>query len=77
MSENENPYAPGQYAKGDDVRVANNSRDAVALVFEGFKPVTAEAVVADEPKVVETPTPTPVAPRPVAPRKPSQEDNQS
>jgi hypothetical protein len=78
MDMTENSYAPGTYAKGDDVRVANTSRDAVALVFEGFKPVADEPVAA-EPKVDETPTPTPtpVAPRPVAPRNKSQEDDKS
>lgn len=83
----ENPYAPGVYVKGDDERVANSARDAVALVFDGFLPKarSIEPVADEEPASVvetptevptETPTPAPV-PSPKALARKSQEDNKS
>lgn len=78
MSENTAPYAPGVYVKGDVERVAQSASAAVALVFDGFKPKASAPVVADEPKVTETPTPTPSpSPRELAQRNKSQEDDKS
>lgn len=66
----ESNYAPGTYVKGDVERVAASSRDAVALVFEGYKPkanapVEGEAPKADAPVEVAQvdETPKPRAPR--------------
>lgn len=30
-------YKPGVYVKGPDVRIADNAREAVALVFDGYR----------------------------------------
>lgn len=77
MTEN-STYAPGVYVKGDDERVANTASAAVALAFDGYV-LKGEAVEApvEEPKASEpTPTPAP-SPAALAPRRKSQEDNQS
>jgi hypothetical protein len=50
-------YAPGTYVKNGRTRVARSAREAVALVFEGYKP---DVVDAPAPAPVEeTPTPAP------------------
>lgn len=71
-------YTPGTYVKGGIERNANSAREAVALVFEGFKPKAvepevvevvepvSEPVVAEVPVVVETPKAE--APKPRAPK---------
>lgn len=46
---------PGVYAKGNEVRVADTARDAVAAVYQGFKKVESEVAV--ESPVDEVPTP--------------------
>jgi len=46
-------YQPGVYAKGDVRKTASHSRDAVALVFDGFKLVeenTTAPAAEDAPK---------------------------
>lgn len=73
-------YTPGTYVKGGIERSANSAREAVALVFEGFKlkpevvePEVVEVVEpvsdpapAEVPVVVETPKAE--APKPRAPK---------
>jgi len=74
MTENSS-YAPGVYVKGDDERVANSASAAVALTFDGYKlKEEAAPAPAEEQKPSET-TPTPAAL--AAPKRKSQEDNQS
>lgn len=48
-------YEPGTYVKGDEERVANTSRDAVSLVFNGFQPKSPISAEADQP--AEAPAP--------------------
>lgn len=84
----ENIYAPGTYVKGSVERVAHSARDAVALVFDGFKfkteaPAIVEQAAPETPVVGEKPdtetprthTPAP-SPRELA-RTKSQEDDKS
>lgn len=49
-------YEAGTYVKGDDVRTAKNSKQAVALVFDGFKLQKDENTKADaKPASVDAP----------------------
>lgn len=64
-------YEPGVYAKGDDQKVAQSRSDAVALVFDGYKPVKSEAPKAEE--KVEAPAETPVRDEVPVPRPPRPE----
>lgn len=47
-------YEPGKYQKGDRVKTARSRKEAVALTFEGYKPVPEEK--ATEPKNAPAPT---------------------
>lgn len=44
MSNQSEGYEPGVYVKDGRERVANSRADAVALVFEGYKPKASEEV---------------------------------
>lgn len=47
-------YKPGTYEKNGRIRVALSAREAVALAFEGYKPVAEQpAVAAAEAKLAE------------------------
>ena len=71
-------YTPGTYFKGDSIKVARTAKEAVALAFQGYKlvapvafsaePVVVEVEAQADPELVDVETPTPVAPRPVAPK---------
>lgn len=60
-------YQTGTYQKGDDRRIARRTRDAVALVFEGYTLVESEAPESDS-EVDETEQPEAVAPAPPSPK---------
>lgn len=74
---NDGAYAPGIYVKGDVARVAKTASQAVAFVFDGFKPQkvespveTAETPSDEAPESVATSdnTTPPAAPKPQAPK---------
>lgn len=50
-----NTHEPGVYVKGDQKRVAHTPSDAVALTFEGFKPVEEGEAPKSAPVVESTP----------------------
>jgi hypothetical protein len=52
------PYQPGIYVKGDDERTAKNAKQAVALVFEGYK-LKADDTATDEAQPASGVTETP------------------
>lgn len=63
----ESTYAPGVYVKDGVERNANSARQAVALVFDGFKPKPVE--VAEPVSKPEPVAERPAAPRPTPPKK--------
>lgn len=72
-------YQPGTYVKeGASPRVARTAAQAVALVFDGFKPSEEKAEVpaaevteteSTNEKVPDEPTPADAAPKPSAPKE--------
>ena len=68
-------YNPGVYAKGDLVKVAQTKAQAVALVFDGYKPQENAPVADATPAVSQEGEGTPE--EPAAPKKAKQRRSDS